>query len=122
MTRPYEVVYIFDAVLEEAPINERLARFHALIQIAGAEEPQVNHWGKRTLAYPIKKHETGYYVVAKFECDTAPTLQERRACNSEVNDIKGEAKDSINLVRDEAVQGCEDLIASCINDCNSLPK
>ncbi|HEU5171294.1 MAG TPA: 30S ribosomal protein S6 [Gemmatimonadales bacterium] len=67
MLRQYEVVYIFDGALEEPAINERLARFHALIQQAGAEPPQVNHWGKRTLAYPIKKHESGYYVVAKFE-------------------------------------------------------
>jgi len=67
MTRQYEVVYIFDSALEETAINERLARFHTLIQQAGVEAPQVSHWGKRTLAYPIKKHETGYYVVAKFE-------------------------------------------------------
>ena len=67
MTRQYEVVYIFDSALEEAAINERLARFHTLIQQPGVEAPQVSHWGKRTLAYPIKKHETGYYVVAKFE-------------------------------------------------------
>jgi len=75
MTRQYEVVYIFDSALEEAAINEHLARFHALIQQPGAEPPQVSHWGKRTLAYPIKKHETGYYVVSKF--DTAgPALPE----------------------------------------------
>jgi hypothetical protein len=59
MTRQYEVVYIFDSALEETAINERLARFHALIQQSGAEAPQVSHWGKRTLAYPVKKHETG---------------------------------------------------------------
>ena len=69
MTRQYEVVYIFDSALEEAAINERLERFHSLIQQPGAEAPQVSHWGKRTLAYPIKKHETGYYVVAKFDAD-----------------------------------------------------
>ena len=75
MTHQYEVVYIFDSALEEAAINEHLARFHALIQQPGAEPPQVSHWGKRTLAYPIKKHETGYYVVSKF--DTAgPALPE----------------------------------------------
>ncbi len=67
MPRQYEAVYIFDSALEEAAINEKLARFHALIQTQGAEAPEVNHWGKRTLAYPIKRHETGYYVVAKFE-------------------------------------------------------
>jgi small subunit ribosomal protein S6 len=69
MVRPYEVVYIFDSALEEPAINGRLARFHSLIQQQGAEPPQVNHWGKRTLAYPIRKHETGYYVVAKFETE-----------------------------------------------------
>jgi small subunit ribosomal protein S6 len=69
MVRPYEVVYIFDSALEEPAINERLARFHALIQQQGGEPPQVSHWGKRTLAYPIRKHETGYYVVAKFETE-----------------------------------------------------
>ena len=69
MVRPYEVVYIFDSALEEPAVNERLARFHALIPQPGAEAPQVNHWGKRTLAYPIRKHETGYYVVAKFETE-----------------------------------------------------
>ena len=79
MTRQYEVVYIFDSALEEAAINERLARFHTLIQQSGADAPQVNHWGKRTLAYPIKKHETGYYVVAKFDADGTALPEFERA-------------------------------------------
>jgi small subunit ribosomal protein S6 len=81
MTRQYEVVYIFDSALEETAINERLARFHALIQQpeGEGEAPQVNHWGKRTLAYPIKKHETGYYVVAKFDADATALPEFERA-------------------------------------------
>lgn len=67
MPRQYEAVYIFDSALEEAAINEKLARFHALLQKPGEDTIKVNHWGKRTLAYPIKKRETGYYVVANFE-------------------------------------------------------
>ena len=31
MTRSYEAVYIFDSVLEEAAVTEKLDRFHALI-------------------------------------------------------------------------------------------
>ena len=79
MTRQYEVVYIFDSVLEEAAINERLARFHALIQVPETDPPQVNHWGKRSLAYPIKKHETGYYVVAKFDAEPTALPEFERA-------------------------------------------
>jgi small subunit ribosomal protein S6 len=67
MTHQYEVVYIFDSALEETAINERLERFHSLIKQDGIDAPVLDHWGKRSLAYPLNKHEVGYYVVAKFE-------------------------------------------------------
>ncbi len=81
MPRPYEAVYIFDSTLEETAINERLARFHSLLQQAGAEGegPQVNHWGKRALAYPIKKRETGYYVIAQFDAEPTALPEFERA-------------------------------------------
>ncbi|HXF94797.1 MAG TPA: 30S ribosomal protein S6 [Gemmatimonadales bacterium] len=73
MARRYETVYIFDSGLDEPAITEKLERFHALLTRDGRGTiTNVNHWGKRTLAYPIKKKETGYYVVAQFE--TAPEL------------------------------------------------
>ena len=67
MTHQYEVVYIFDSALEETAINEKLERFHALIRQDGIDAPTLEQWGKRTLAFPIKKRETGHYVIAKFE-------------------------------------------------------
>jgi small subunit ribosomal protein S6 len=69
VTRHYEVVFIFDSSLEETAINEHLTRFNALL---GGAQPAVNHWGKRTLSYPIRRHQVGYYVVTQF--DTEPTL------------------------------------------------
>jgi small subunit ribosomal protein S6 len=83
MTRQYEVVYIFDSALEEATVNEKLSRFATLIQSPGSEPPQVSHWGKRTLAYPVKKHETGYYVVAKFDADATALPEFERAIKLE---------------------------------------
>lgn len=74
MARQYEVVYIFDSALEEEHINEILERFHKLLECPEYPEPitGLSHWGKRTLAYPVKNRELGYYVVAQFETD--PTL------------------------------------------------
>jgi small subunit ribosomal protein S6 len=74
MTRQYELVYIFDSTLEEPQVNERLERFHSLIKTPETAEPvtSASHWGKRTLAYPIKGKETGYYVVEQF--DTSPDV------------------------------------------------
>lgn len=68
MTRRYETVYIFDSALDEPAINQRLERFHALLTKDGkGGVTNVAHWGKRSLAYAIKKREVGYYVVAQFE-------------------------------------------------------
>ncbi len=67
MTRQYEAVYIFDSALDETAVTERLDRFHTLLAQPTDDAPDCNHWGKRTLAYPIKNHESGYYVIAKFE-------------------------------------------------------
>jgi small subunit ribosomal protein S6 len=70
MARRYETVYIFDSVLEEPAIAEKLDRFHGLLSRGGAlPAPTLAHWGKRTLAYPIKKKDSGHYVVAQFETD-----------------------------------------------------
>ena len=68
MSRRYETVYIFDSVLEEPAINEKLTRFHALLTKDGKGTiTNVSHWGKRTMTFKIKKRDTGYYVVAQFE-------------------------------------------------------
>ena len=76
MTRRYETVYIFDSALEEPAITEKLTRFHALLTKDGQGTiTNVNQWGKRTLAYPIRSKDTGYYVVAQFET-TGDVLRE----------------------------------------------
>jgi small subunit ribosomal protein S6 len=68
MTRRYETVYIFDSALEEPAVTEKLEKFHALLtKDTKGRVTNVAHWGKRTLAYPIKKRDVGYYVVAQFE-------------------------------------------------------
>jgi small subunit ribosomal protein S6 len=67
--RLYEAVYIFDAALDEAAINEHLERLHALAVRGGGEVVAVDHWGNRQLAYPVAKKKLGYYVVAQFNAD-----------------------------------------------------
>ena len=72
----YETVYIFDSALDEPAINDKLARFHALLTKDGKGSiTNVSHWGKRTMTFKIKKKETGYYVVAQFEA-AGPLLPE----------------------------------------------
>lgn len=77
--REYEIVYIFDSVLTEDQVNEKLEKYHQYLTENGAEITAVDHWGKRQLAYPIQKKSAGYYVVVQFtgEGTSLPELERR---------------------------------------------
>jgi small subunit ribosomal protein S6 len=77
MSRQYEAVYVFDSQLEDAAINDRLGRFHTILGNPG--DLQVNHWGRRQLAYPIRRRETGYYVIARFGVESGVLPEYERA-------------------------------------------
>ena len=66
-TRRYEAVYIFDSALDDAVINEKLDRLQGLLGLGDAAE--VEHWGRRALAYKIGRHENGYYIIARFNAE-----------------------------------------------------
>ena len=63
-TRRYEAVYIFDSALEDTTIAEKLEKLQALLNLA--EPAEVEHWGRRQLAYKIGRHESGYYIISHF--------------------------------------------------------
>ncbi len=71
MPRPYEVVYIFDAGLEDAAITEKLTRFNAMLGENGTPPADlvVDTWGRRELAYTIGPRQTGYYIVTRFTAE-----------------------------------------------------
>lgn len=65
--RDYEIVYIFHPSLEEEGVTQKLDRFHGLLTgTAGGSITEVDHWGKRPLAYEVADQSSGYYVVAHF--------------------------------------------------------
>ncbi|HVE79146.1 MAG TPA: 30S ribosomal protein S6 [Gemmatimonadaceae bacterium] len=77
MPRQYEAVYIFDSALEDTAITDKLSRFHGLLGTPA--DMQVNHWGRRQLAYPIGPRENGYYVVARFGAEPTTLPEYERA-------------------------------------------
>jgi small subunit ribosomal protein S6 len=70
-------VYIFDSALEDAAITEKLDRYHGLL--GTTDEITLDHWGRRQLAYPIGRRETGYYVVARFNVESTVLPEFERA-------------------------------------------
>jgi small subunit ribosomal protein S6 len=63
----YEVVYIFDSAVGEDRIQEKLTRYHELLTGPGKGEiTATDVWGRRQLAFPIKKKSAGTYVIVQF--------------------------------------------------------
>jgi len=67
--RPYEVMIILDAGLEEEAIRPAIDRATDLIQSRGGNVGSVDRWGRRRFAYELKHKWEGYYVVLRAEAD-----------------------------------------------------
>ena len=66
MKRPYETVIVFDGTLPDDVLQKEQARIEEqLRQIAVFEKTDV--WGKRSLAYAIKKKKLGFYCLFLYE-------------------------------------------------------
>ena len=66
----YEVVYIIDPAQGEEAIAATVAKFQALAEQNGSDVV-VDEWGKRRLAYAVKKFTDGFYVLINFEAAPA---------------------------------------------------
>lgn len=73
--RSYEALYIIRPELGEEEMEALITRFSDLVTGAGGEIVTLDKWGKRRLAYEVKKLREGYYVLMQFK-GTAAVAQE----------------------------------------------
>ena len=69
--RQYELMIILDPDLEERTIQPSLDKFMSVITKDGGTVDNVDLWGKRRLAYEIKKKSEGIYAVVTFNAESA---------------------------------------------------
>jgi small subunit ribosomal protein S6 len=69
--RPYEVMIIFDAGLEEETIRAVLDRATETLTARGGTVVRVDRWGRRRFAYELKHRLEGYYVLVEATADPA---------------------------------------------------
>ncbi|MDP3971680.1 MAG: 30S ribosomal protein S6 [Candidatus Nanopelagicales bacterium] len=69
--RPYEVMVILDPDLEERTVQPSLDAFLNVIRADGGTIEKVDVWGRRRLAYEIKKKSDGIYVVIDLVANPA---------------------------------------------------
>jgi len=77
--RPYEVMIIFDPNLEDDAVRAEVDRSTELIRSRGGNPGRVERWGKRRLAYEIRRQREGSYVVLEAQAEPATMADLSRA-------------------------------------------
>jgi small subunit ribosomal protein S6 len=65
----YELVTILSPDLGEEDLPAALERINTFIVGRGGEVAEVDQWGRRRLAYPIRRFNEGTYVVTQLSLD-----------------------------------------------------
>lgn len=64
--RTYESVVLINAALEDDQIEVTLSKIQESITTHGGEIIEVDKWGRKRLAYPVKKAKSGYYAIFRY--------------------------------------------------------
>jgi len=69
--RRYEVMVILDPDLEERTVGPSLDQYLNLVRQDGGNVETVDIWGRRRMAYDIKKRSEGIYAVIELDAEPA---------------------------------------------------
>ena len=64
--REYELVMVVSPEVEDNAVTGTIERVTKFVQSHGGEVLQSDHWGRRRLAYKIKRYNEGNYVRAQL--------------------------------------------------------
>ena len=65
--RQYESIFIINPELDESETNAVIEGVKATIESSGSKILKVDPWGRKKLAYKVKRHNDGYFVLLVFE-------------------------------------------------------
>lgn len=79
--RRYEVMVILAPDLEERTVQPTLDTFLNVIRQEGGKIDRIDVWGRRRLAYEIRKNADGIYAVLDVTCTPASVKELDRQLN-----------------------------------------
>ena len=86
--RDYELMVILSPEIGDDVVSGSLERLQLTVTSRGGEVTDLNHWGRRRLAYPIKRHMEGNYVVSQIKLDP-----------SQISDLESSLRFSEDVIR-----------------------
>lgn len=82
----YETIMILSPDLLDQQISDLISPLEQSIKETNGNLIQTDQWGKRKLAYPVKKYDEGFYILFFYEAggDTVKELERRMRMNENV--------------------------------------
>ena len=79
--RQYDLMVILDPETEERTVDKTMDKFLSVVKSDGGTVDNVDIWGRRRLAYDIKKKSEGIYVVVNMTAEPATAQELDRQLN-----------------------------------------
>ena len=79
--RQYELMVIIDPETDERTVGTTMDKFLSVVKKDGGTVDNVDIWGRRRLAYDIKKKSEGIYTVVNFTAEPATAQELDRQLN-----------------------------------------
>jgi small subunit ribosomal protein S6 len=79
VNQSYEMMYILRPDLGEEQVDQAIAKYENLLRENGAEQIEIQHRGKRRLAYEIKRQREGVYIQMNYKAPAAHVAPVERA-------------------------------------------
>ena len=105
---PYELMVILDPGIDERTVAPSIDKFLGVIRTAGGDVQEVDIWGKRRLAYEIKKHNEGIYVVMNFTATPEATAELERQLSLSEAVLRTKVLRADELIAQRAAQAKHD--------------
>lgn len=67
----YESAVLINAALDDEQINGIIDRIKETIINNGGEIREIENWGRKRLAYMVKKSKIGYYAIFRFDAPSS---------------------------------------------------
>ena len=67
MQRQYELIYIIRPDLDEESLDAVVEQVAQILANLGGDVTVTDPWGKRRLAYPIRRHRDGHYMRIEMQ-------------------------------------------------------
>ncbi len=79
--RSYEVIFILDPALGDDGVEGAITAAKGVVTAAAGEVAEVQKWGKKRLAYEIKKRREGHYVYLRLQAPAKAVAELERHLN-----------------------------------------